>query len=132
MSASLQNTPGQSVFGGHLTLLIDKLNEREPVAPSDNRIVLTEGGSNVDYAGTVIHRYIVRDGDIPALFGGRNKIEERLVLGIFEIFSDIFGDDFVLTFAENAVAERSCKDEYIIAVLYADVFLDGIHAERNV
>ena len=61
-------------------LVIHKLNERQVILSADLRVVLAEGGSGVDDAGTVIERNEIVMYHVICFLLGRGKIEERFVL----------------------------------------------------
>ena len=131
-------------LGFQFTLLVDHLDEGKVIVAADASVVLTEGGSDVDDTGTVIHGDVGVAGDeeaLLALFVGEGLLEvvERLVLFVFEVLAHIGLEDFISGFAvfgesaEHGVRE-GLGDVVRVTVrrLDLDVGVGRAHAESDV
>lgn len=65
------------------------MNESEVVIFTYDRVVLTKRGSDMNYTGTVREGYVVIARYEISFALGLNEVEERLVFGVFQLFSDI-------------------------------------------
>ena len=116
---------------GHLAAVVDQLDKGQVIGAADLGVVLAESGRSVHDAGAVGQGDIVVAGDVPALFRGMDKVEQRFVLPVFQRFAREGIQDLRLV-AQHGRHEVLGHIIDFAAALYARVRLVGMDAERDV
>lgn len=115
----------------HLAAVIDELDKGQVIGAADFCVVLAECGRNVYHAGAVTQRDIIVAGDVPALLGGMDKVEQRL---IFPVFKRPARErlEYLRLFAKDSGDELFGHVIDFAPVLHARVRRVGVDAERYV